>query len=291
MTLICPECRSPQQKAPSNTCGQCQLPFEDLEGIRIILSRKDLTSDLFKDFKSNYDKISEDDLTQSIQDENYLSGQTNKLFSYLPQTKEQSICEIGVGQGHLLKKLAKLSPKRLVGVDIAPAYLRKLLSEGLEFEPFLANAENLPFKNAFDLVVAADVLEHVLNAGNFLHSIHRSMKPNGTLVIRVPYLEDYSVYSSFKGCPYDFVHLRNFSTQTLKILIEGAGFKVRKFHYDGFLLHRFRGCAPWFLPARLLRKIIYLIYGDSDRLNAIPNWLGNLLMHPAEITAVCTRKD
>ncbi len=289
MTLICPECHVRQQNIDLQACNQCQLPFENLNGIRVFFSRKDQSSELFKDYKKNYDLISEDDLADSIQDLNYLHTQTEKLFSYLPQHKEQSICEIGVGQGHLLKKLATLDPKQLIGVDIAPAYLSKLLSEGVPYNAFLANAENLPFENAFDLVIAADVLEHVLNAGNFLHSIHKAMKTNGTLVVRVPYLEDYSTYSSFKGCPYDFVHLRNFSAETLKILLEGAGFKVHKFHYDGFFLHRFRWCQPWFLPARLLRKITYLIYGNQ--LNTIPNWLGNLLIRPAEITAVCIKKD
>lgn len=214
-------------------------------------------------------------------------------MSYLPKKAGMSICEVGVGQGKLLKRLATLSPSKLVGVDIAAAYLKKLKEDHISFEPVIANAENLPFRNEFDLITSTDVLEHVLNVGNYLHSIHRSLKKGGIFAVRTPYLEDYTVYSRFKGCKYDIVHLRNFSKKTLKITLKGAGFRVKKFHLDSYMDHlsRFRRPGILGLPERILMKLLYLKYKSHLYLPAIPNWLGRPFFKPGEITAICEKID
>ena len=199
----------------------------------------------------------------------------------------------------MLKKLATMSPQSLIGVDIAPAYLKKLLNENVPFTPYLLNAENLPFVDAFDLVVSSDVLEHVLNVGDFLHGVHRSLKKNGTFVVHVPYLEDYTVYSKMKGCKYDLVHLRNFSRYTLKTILEGAGFDVLKFKYDGYLSDRLRFCnffrlrfsrSPLSFPGKAIRKFIRPFFDRISGLPSIPNWLGYLLMRPFGIAAICRKR-
>lgn len=295
--IICPECQCEQESLHFEKCPRCHIEKKSLDEIAILLSNRDLESPLFSDYKNNYDKISEDDLDHSLQSDAYLEIQTEKLFSYLPKLEGQSVLEIGVGQGRLTKMIANANPRNCVGVDIAPAYLKKLSREKVPFTPCISNAENLPFKDEFDTVVSADVLEHVLNVGNYLYSVNQSLKKGGTFVVRVPYLEDYTTYSRFKGCPYDFVHLRNFSKKSLQVILEGAGFEVERFHFDGFVFSSFRFCdKKWNIPFRLMRKALklYLEKVKKDQtLNqtaALPNWLGNLLIQPKEITAVCRKK-
>lgn len=295
--IICPECHCEQTTLAYAKCSRCHSEKLELEEIAVLLSKRDLKSPLFSDYQNNYDQISLDDLKESIQAQAYLDLQTEKLFTYLPSMKGKSVCEVGVGQGKLTRLIEKEEPKSLVGVDIAPAYLKKLLQEGVNFIPCISNAENLPFINEFDLVVSADVLEHVLNVGNYLISVYNSLKPGGKFVVRVPYLEDYTVYSRYRDCPYEFVHLRNFSKQSLRVILEGSGFKVEGFHFDGFVFSSFRFCkTSWNLPYRLMRKALKLylekIKRDSTltQAAALPNWLGNLLMHPKEITAVCIKQ-
>lgn len=284
--LLCPECEKQQQDILTSPCTECGTICKSVEDISILLSSKDKQNRLFQDYKKLYDQVALDDLHESIQHLEQLQIQADKFISYLPKKPGMSICEIGVGQGWILKKLATLSPSQLVGIDIASPYLIKLLKEKVPFRPFLMNAENLCFQDEFDLVVSTDVMEHVINLGNYLHSINRSLKKGGIFVVRTPYLEDYSGYCRFNGHKYDFQHLRNFSKKTLKIVLEGCGFKVRQIHYDGFMDHLFRSFVPeW------VRELFRKYYGNYIKLTAVPNWLGRFFFHPSEIVAVCEKND
>jgi SAM-dependent methyltransferase len=97
----------------------------------------------------------------------------------------------------------------------------------------LANAENLPFADAFDVVIASELLEHVLNVGDLLVSLHRALADRGRLFVRVPYREDLRQYARQNGCPYPFVHLRTFTRDSLVDMLRRAGFRPRRIRYDG----------------------------------------------------------
>lgn len=51
----------------------------------------------------------------------------------------------------------------------------------------IANAENFDFSNVkFDVILAADIIEHLSNPGLFLDSCARNLKLNGRLIITTP---------------------------------------------------------------------------------------------------------
>jgi SAM-dependent methyltransferase len=78
----------------------------------------------------------------------------------------------------------------------------------------------MPFlDNTFDMVVTTDVLEHVIDLNYCCQQILRVLRPGGTLIIRVPNLEDLSGYLD-KNIPYEYVHLRNFDLYGLRLLFE-----------------------------------------------------------------------
>jgi SAM-dependent methyltransferase len=99
----------------------------------------------------------------------------------------------------------------------------------------MANAEALPFAEHFDVIVATDVLEHVLNVGSFLYSLNRALRSGGRLYVRVPYRENLLSYSPHLGCPYRFVHLRTYDRPLLRQALEEAGFVVERLWHDGYL--------------------------------------------------------
>ena len=287
--LLCPECEQPYINQAGESCASCKVVSVNcLNKIFVALSSTDKKKSLFKDYMDIYDRVAVEDLCQSFQHIEYIEIQTKKLFNYLPKKKGMSICEIGVGQGCLLKKLASLAPSRLVGVDIASAYLQKLIQDNVCFEPFLANAENLPFLEEFDMVISTDVLEHVLCLGDYLCSVYRSLKKGGVFVVRAPYLEDYTFYSRFKGHKYNMMHLRNFSKKTLNIVLSGAGFSVKTFRYDGFEEWRFRSWIPWLIQ-KLIGRSVRLFKDSPVPLANVSNGIGRLLMRPEAITAICIK--
>ncbi len=267
--------------------------METWDGVPVFLSSADRANPLFKMYSDNYQAISQDDIAQSIQPERYLENQANKFVSYIPNPNGLAICEIGTGKGYVTKYLLEKGATRIHAVDIALPYLRQLKQDS-RVTPLIANAENLPFRNAFDLVVCTDVLEHVLNVGSFLFCVNRALKTGGTAYIRVPYLEGLMCYSPHLGCKYQFVHLRAFNRGLLKCTMESAGFTVERFELDGYWTDK---PQPWWTVTNFTRWLYErilasLMRGIKDPLDVTlwPNQGARLLMRPMEVTVVARKR-
>jgi 2-polyprenyl-3-methyl-5-hydroxy-6-metoxy-1,4-benzoquinol methylase len=285
--FICPECYSGIQ---ANKCA-CGWVGHHTEKVFVALNNKDQKSEIFKKYLNNYDLIASNDLESSIQDSDYLHIQTNKFYQYLKKIgiQNKELLEIGVGQGLLVKRILKQNPISYFAIDISLQYLQNLETDN-RLIPIMANAENIPFKHRFDLVIATDVMEHVLNVGDFLLSLNRCTKPGGRVAIRVPLLEDLIQYSVRNGCPYDFVHLRTYNRETLVHSLECAGFKEIETHKDGYQVYKLRSFV------RLSRKIesyaikaLITLFGSEAKVAKINNFLGSLLMEPMEITIIAKK--
>ena len=149
-------------------------------------------------------------------------------------------------------------------------------------ELVVANVETLPYAEAFDLVVASELLEHVLNLGDALISLHRSLVPGGDLVVRVPLKEDLRQYARQNGCPYPFVHLRSFTREGLVDALSQAGFRARRVWLDGYFPGR-----PRVLPRRIeplaapIRRRLY-----SRKAPAETPRSSRLLLEPVTLTGL-----
>jgi len=287
--LICPECASEIALAGAG-CARCGWKLERRGGVPVLLSESDRNDPFFVEYLQNYDRIAADDLTKSIQDERYARAQAAKLRDYLGTLSGLRVCDVGVGRGLLFSHLAASDARSLTAVDISLAYLIQLPDRD-RHRIVIANAENLPFVEEFDLLVASDVLEHVSNVGNFLVSVNRALPLGGRFVVRVPLEESLMAYSRWLGCPYKFVHLRAFTKRGLRLLLESAGFEVTRFRFDGFERSRARTLVTRY--ARIKRMFLEeLDRRYSGRHEAeIPNVLGALLMRPIEIAAIATKRS
>ena len=278
--VICPDCHSPLLEGK---CGACGFAVKEIDGLPVYLSKADFSDTTFSSYTENYETISQDDLAASMQEPVYLQTQTEKFAGYLGDVNGKDVCEIGVGQGRLLKKLESKAVRSLVGVDIATNYLRKLRNE-VKAKLIVANAENLPFQDEFDVIVSSDVLEHVLNVGDFMISVNQALRMGGQVLLKVPFEENLLQYAQRTGCKYRFVHLRTFSKDNLTRLMLDSGFQPVKFHYDGFTKYRVRKWIPKYRVTRHVYFRRFLAHYESENhMNAVPNWLGNLMMEPLEI--------
>ena len=253
----------------------------------MLLSKRDLDEPVFKQYLENYDCIAEQDLNHSIQDAKYLTAQALKIQRYMRNNiLGAKVCEVGVGQGILFRMLGSLKPSRLVGLDISLPYLRPLLADG--FEVYFCNAENLPFKDAFQVLIATDILEHVLNVGDFLVSANRALGIGGKLIVRVPLEENLISYAQQMNCPFRFVHLRTFTRRGLLIMLEQAGFEVETVYFDGFQ----RAYPQTYIPEYIAKRLVELIEGRAYWVHGVPSiegWWGRYFFRPFEIAAVCEK--
>ena len=233
--VLCPDCMTSLPELAR--CPSCGWQPEFRDGVPILLSRSDRDSQAFATYAENYDRIAHDDLSQSIQPARYLEVQADTLCSYLGNLARLDVCELGVGRGLLLDRLLASDAKTVTGVDVSLPYLTRYVEaaseNGERLRLAVANAELLPYAEAFDLVVASEILEHVLNAGDFLISLHRSLRPGARALVRVPYKEDLRQYARQNGCEYQFVHLRTFTRDSLESMMRTAGFKTVRVYFDG----------------------------------------------------------
>ncbi len=75
------------------------------------------------------------------------------------------------------------------GSDISLSGMTGCESRGIITHEWIAGENDLPLEdNSIDLVLAMDVIEHVLDPEEFLQPLHRVLKPGGILLITTPNL-------------------------------------------------------------------------------------------------------
>lgn len=288
--IICPECAEPIA-SETNQCTQCNWFSTLYNQVYIMLNKHDQNNPLFNKYIDNYNKIAIKDIMTPFLDNRYIEIQAEKICKLLPTLTDKDVCDIGSGRGYLIRMIQKQNPKSITAVDISLPYLEKMEQP---IKCYQANAENLPFKNQFDVICCTDVMEHVINVGGFLYSLNRALRLNGYAAIRVPYKENLLNYAAQNGCEYEFAHLRDFNRGNIKNLLSFAGFKVLSIHLDSFSLQIPQNF--WLNNQRRLKYYVKLqsfirkqLSNDSD-INLYPAILLRFFMRPIEMTVICKKK-
>jgi ubiquinone/menaquinone biosynthesis C-methylase UbiE len=108
-----------------------------------------------------------------------------RLDDALPATAPRRILEVGVGEGEVADRVAQRYPDAFVtGIDLPDPELAEHWSSK-RFAASFADIESLPFgDDAFDLVLAIEVLEHVPDPGAALSELSRVARAD--VVLSVP---------------------------------------------------------------------------------------------------------
>lgn len=181
------------------------------------------------EYIQNYDYIAQTHL-KSIAigngnpwDNCYITNFMNESFAkYIKQyTIETSdVLDAGVALGEIFDYVNV----NKYGVDISIDYLR--ITQNKNINVCLAMLEDLPYNDSiFDMVLCKNVLEHVLDLNAVIKEFDRILKPNGYILLQVPYnqsLKDYVTSTEFK-----YVHLWRFDEWDLMMLFG----KIFKFKY------------------------------------------------------------
>jgi len=137
-----------------------------------------------------------------------------KAVNLVKNHAHESILDIATGTGDFAIELAKLSPVKIIGIDIAEKMLEigreKVQQKGLsgKIELMEADSENLPFpENTYDLATSAFGVRNFENLNKGLSEIYRVLKPGGRVLIleasepsNMPLKKLYKAYMS-KICP------------------------------------------------------------------------------------------
>lgn len=114
----------------------------------------------------------------------------NKMVNLLETRKPASILDVATGTGDLAIAMAKITPQKIVGIDISEKMLEvgktKLTNLGLDALITLrqADAEKIPFSdNSFHAVTVAFGVRNYENLALGLSEMKRVLRPGGILMI------------------------------------------------------------------------------------------------------------
>lgn len=151
------------------------------------------------------------------------------------------VLDIGCYDGTIAACFKK-NNNRIFGIDISQEALKIAHSKGIPSSVADIN-QSLPFKdNSFDVVCAAEVIEHALDISGFIKEIKRVLKKDGKLILSTPNLASLGrrLCLLFGGNPLIEIefeggsagHIRYFVKDTLKKLLNKYGFRIEEFCSD-----------------------------------------------------------
>lgn len=169
----------------------------------------------------------------------------SSVFSeYVSVRYPLTIADIGSGDCFFIEALSKeLSVKNIehqvYAVD--KEYRQNFITK--DKVTILNNIELLE-DESLDVVFMMDLLEHVEDDMDFVHTVYRKLKVDGVLIVTVP-----AYQFLFSSHDVYLKHFRRYDYPTLYKLLSGNGFSVVKSHYFYFSL--------WL--TRIIQKIIWSV--------------------------------
>jgi 2-polyprenyl-3-methyl-5-hydroxy-6-metoxy-1,4-benzoquinol methylase len=108
----------------------------------------------------------------------------NDLIESLTQP-EMKILDVACGTGSILRTLKQRGFVNLYALEISGYAVSRLNSEGIHARRGMLPRIDFP-GHEFDIVIASQVLEHVIRRGTFARELRRVLKPDGRVFIFVP---------------------------------------------------------------------------------------------------------
>ncbi len=204
-----------------------------------------------------------------------------KAFAFLEPKADERILDCGCGLGFYLMALCRAAGCRSHGLDRDGWALQfaRTLGDESQFALYLGDARHLPYGDAcFDKVLLSEVLEHLDDDLGALQEARRVLRPQGTLVVTVPYRDYPFLYD-----PINYVcervvghairrgrlsgawmgHRRLYGIGGIRRLTEVAGFTIEECHL----------LTPWCFP--FTHNLVYGFGRELLLQRSLPEWLLN----------------
>jgi ubiquinone/menaquinone biosynthesis C-methylase UbiE len=106
--------------------------------------------------------------------------------------KSDNIIDIACGPGHISYRLSKITNEKVTGIDISEGMIRqaKNLYPGIDFRQIAA--EELDYKNEFDIAFCNSSLMWFVNPEKAIKGIYNALKTGGRLALACPATSDWS---------------------------------------------------------------------------------------------------
>jgi SAM-dependent methyltransferase len=149
-----------------------------------------------------------------------------RAFPLRNKGRAPRVLDVGCGTGGTMERLRTLGGEP-VGLDVEPLALAFCRARG-HSRLLLGSATTLPFTdNAFDAVIALDVLEHIDDDAAAAREIGRVLAPGGVLYVSVP-----AYQSLWSGHDVALMHRRRYVARQLEhVLRDAGGLQIERLTY------------------------------------------------------------
>lgn len=162
------------------------------------------------------------------------------LLEMLPRGGGLRLLEVGAGNGATLREAKRRAlASYTVGIDLVDSPLDGTPPDPLAPDRFISgNVEEMDLDlpvDAFDALLCADVLEHLVNPWRVVRALSRHLKPGGLFLSSIPnarnhrFLRPILLQGDFRyedAGLFDRTHLRFFCRKNIQNLFESAGLVV-----------------------------------------------------------------
>ncbi len=189
--------------------------------------------------------IGSSDITYVGRDLEALSGMQHYydwIVSYFAPHVRGDMIEYGPGNGTVSARLRPLVEKAEL-VEPSANLVAILRDKFRDDSAVVVHEQSLEAHladcaaEAYDCAVLVNVLEHIADDSAALNAVHRTLRPNGVLLLFVPALPFlFSRLDAYYG------HFRRYRRDDLAGLVRKAGFEVSTVRYLDLI-----GVAPWWL--------------------------------------------
>ncbi|MBT5471673.1 MAG: glycosyltransferase [Nitrospina sp.] len=177
-----------------------------------------------------------DDLAVPEKPENYYKNIRHDLIPLVPEDAN-CILEVGCAEGMTGNELKNRPGVFVAGIEMnetAAEMARKVLDDVISGD---IEKMELPYSpSAFDCVIFADVLEHLVNPLEVLKKVNKVLKDDGTVIMSIPNVQFFGVVHQLiegnwtyqKEGILDETHLRFFTFKEIEKLVKEAGLYIQR---------------------------------------------------------------
>lgn len=210
----------------------------------------------------------------------------NKMLS---KPGELVIGDVGAGFGIFIEELRKLAPQNHY-IAVEPSVKMVEICRGKKIDVRCSCFEEMEgMEKSFDLLTAFELLEHLYDPRNFLKMAYSLLKPGAYIYITTLNSNGFDILllwerSKSIAPPH---HLNFFNPESIRILLESAGFEVREILTPGKL--------DWDIVEGMITKEcvavgrfweLLALEGSEKTKKALQEWIsGNLLSSHMSVLA------
>lgn len=170
----------------------------------------------------------------------YYGNVRHDLINFFGEVEGMKVLEIGAAYGetlHYLKAHKKAS--EVIGVELFKDQKNLDKYKALDTLIFgdVQNLDLTRYEGYFDVIILADVLEHVFEPLPLLNKIKSLLKDNGIIIVSIPNIRHYSSFVKIflKGNfqyedsgIFDYTHMRFYCKKDVESLLSKSDFSITK---------------------------------------------------------------